>query len=67
MGARMRAKRRLRADSTTPRLLSQPLRQITGLPVVVLLVQALFIVPSLLLLHDAIHGSFRRFWVYFVW
>jgi hypothetical protein len=41
----------------TPRLPEQPLRQITGLLVVVLVVQALFIVLALLLPHDTIHGS----------
>jgi hypothetical protein len=41
----------------TPRLPEQPLREITGLLVVVLVVQALFIVLALLLPHDTIHGS----------
>jgi hypothetical protein len=41
----------------SPRLPEQPLRQITGLLVVVLVVQALFIVLALLLPHDTIHGS----------
>ncbi|HEY8768357.1 MAG TPA: hypothetical protein VIP09_14025 [Dehalococcoidia bacterium] len=38
----------------TPRLPEQPLRQITGLLVVVLVVQALFIVLALLLPHDSL-------------
>ncbi|HEY8767328.1 MAG TPA: hypothetical protein VIP09_08715 [Dehalococcoidia bacterium] len=51
------------AARATPRHASrsQPLRQITGLLVVVLVVQALFIVLAPLLAHDTIHGSFPRF------
>jgi hypothetical protein len=41
----------------TPRLPEQPLREITGLLVIVLIVQALFIVLALLLPHDTIHSS----------
>lgn len=41
----------------TPRLPEQPLREITGLLVVVLVVQALFIVPALLLPHDTLTYS----------
>jgi hypothetical protein len=49
------------ARHVTPRFRSLPLRQITGLLVVVPVVQALFIGPSLLLLHGTIHGCFRAF------
>jgi hypothetical protein len=41
----------------TPRLPERPLREITGLLVVVLVVQALFIVPALLLPHDTLPYS----------
>jgi hypothetical protein len=41
----------------TPRLPEQPLREITGLLVIVLIVQALFIIPALLLPRDTIHSS----------
>lgn len=41
----------------TPRLPEQPLREITGLLVIVLIVQALFIIPALVLPRDTIDSS----------
>ncbi len=41
----------------TPRLEAAPLREITGLLVIVLIAQALFIIPALILPHDTIDSS----------
>ena len=41
----------------TPRLPEQPLRELTGLLVIVMIVQALFLIPALLLPHDTVQTS----------
>jgi MFS family permease len=41
----------------TPRLPEKPLRELTGLLVVAMAVQALFLAPALLLPHDTVHTS----------
>jgi len=41
----------------TPRLPEKPLRELTGLLVIVMVVQALFLIPALLLPHDTVHTS----------
>jgi MFS family permease len=41
----------------TPRLPEKPLRELTGLLFVLIIVQALFVAPALLLPHDTVHTS----------